>query len=136
MEILEDVVKLVARKFSGSSGLGSTDSKYLQGWILKIGCHRKINCISVEYFVDCLANKNPPWAAYRSFISIGLIVLDKLPGVRPVGVRETWNRNFAKCVLRVTGSESTKMCKDDHLCASFKAVTVKAGIWGSSYFRS
>ena len=50
-----------------------------------------------------------------------LIVLDKIPGVCPVGLRETWCRIFAKSVLKVTGSDATHACRDDHICTGLKA---------------
>ena len=59
--IMEDVVKSVARKLSRSSGPRGTDLEDLQGWILKSGEDSKKLCISVEIFVDWLANKTPPW---------------------------------------------------------------------------
>ena len=34
-----------------------------------------------------------------------LIALDKSPGIRPVGIGETWRCLLAKCLLRVTGQE-------------------------------
>ena len=34
-----------------------------------------------------------------------LIALDKQPGIRPVGVGETWRRLMAKCLLKVAGPE-------------------------------
>ena len=37
VDIVEDMVKLVAQKLPGSLGHGSTDSEALQGWILKYG---------------------------------------------------------------------------------------------------
>ena len=75
----------------------------------------------MENFVDWLANGSPPWAAYRAFMSGRLIALDKQPGVRPVGVGETWRRLFAKIVLKVTGPEATMTCQGDQLCAGLKA---------------
>ena len=48
IDIMEDVVKFAARKFSGSLGPGGTDSEDLQEWILKSGWDRKILRISVE----------------------------------------------------------------------------------------
>ena len=51
-----------------------------------------------------------------------LIALGKHPGVRPFGVGETWQRLFAKIVLKFTGTEATLACQDDHLCAGLKAV--------------
>ena len=51
-----------------------------------------------------------------------LIILDKLPGVRLMGVGETWRHLFSKCVLKVTGYEATYACKDEHICTGLKAV--------------
>ena len=48
-------------------------------------------------------------------------MLDKHPGVRPVGVGETWWRLFAKIVLKFMGPEATMACQDDHLCDRRKA---------------
>ena len=68
---------------------------------------------SVETFFDWLANGNLPWAAYCAFMSVRLIAIDKQPGVRPVGVGETWRRLFAKIILKVVGPEATMACQDD-----------------------
>ena len=69
-------------------------------------------------------------------MSSRLIVLDKIPGVRTVGVCETWRHIFAMCVLRVMGPKATNACKDDHLCAGLKvginrAVHGDQAIWGT-----
>ena len=53
-------------------------------------------------FTEWLINGRPLWAAYRSMMSGQLIALDKQPGIRPVGARETWRRLMAKYLLRVT----------------------------------
>ena len=50
-----------------------------------------------------------------------LIALDKKPGVRPIGVGETWWRLFAKIVLKVIGPEATMSCQYDQMCAGLKA---------------
>ena len=67
-----------------------TDSEALQGWLLKFGEDSTRLRTIVEIFVDWLANGIPPWLAYCAFMSGCIIVLDKHPGVRPVGVGETW----------------------------------------------
>ena len=77
-------------------------------------------CISVESFVDWIANNNPTWAAYHEFVSGLLIPLEKNTGVLPVDVGETWRRLFSKCVLKVTGTKSTNACQDDQLQAELK----------------
>ena len=72
-------------------------------------------------FLDWLANGIPPWADYRAFMLARLIALDKQPGVRLVGIGEMWRRLFANTVLKATRPESTMACRDDQLCAEFKA---------------
>ena len=51
-----------------------------------------------------------------------MIALDELPVVHPLGAGETCRRIFAKCVLKITGSEATHACRDDQICAGLKAV--------------
>ena len=55
-------------------------------------------------------------------MSVRMIALDKQPGVRPVGVGETWRRLFDKIILKFTGPEATMACQDNQLCARLKAV--------------
>ena len=75
----------------------------------------------METFLDWLDNGSPPWEDYRVFMSGRLVALDKHPGVRPVGVGETWRRLFSKIVLNVTGPEATMACHYEQLCAGLKA---------------
>ena len=77
VDIIDDVVKSVARKLSGSLGPGGTDLEALQGWILKSGEGSKRLCTSVENFVNWLSNGSPSWAAYRVFMSGRLLALVK-----------------------------------------------------------
>ena len=60
--------------------------------------------ISVEIFVEWLVNKNPPWTAYRVFVFVRLVALEKQPIVILVVIGETWRLIFAKCVLKVFGT--------------------------------
>jgi hypothetical protein len=50
-----------------------------------------------------------------------LCALDKCPGVRPVGVGETWHRATAKILLLVAGAEAKETCGIDQLCAGLEA---------------
>ena len=50
-----------------------------------------------------------------------LIALYKHPGVRPVGVGETWWRIMAKCVLWVTEKESKASCETEQLAGGAKS---------------
>ena len=115
VDITEDVVELVVQKLSGSIGPSGTDLEDLQGWLLKFWDHSRKLCVIVKYFVDCLAQKKPPWDSYSAFMSSRLIVLNKLLRVRLLGVGEMWCCLFAKCVLKVTEYDSTHACRDDQL---------------------
>ena len=69
---------------------------------------------------------SPPCAAYRALMSDRLIALDKSPGIRPVGIGETWRRLLAKCLLRVSGQEAKVACGTEQLAGG-----VEAGIEGA-----
>ena len=122
LNITEEPVESVAQKRLGSSGPGGTESEELQGWLLQFGEDSTRLRTSVETSVYWLANCIPPWAAYCEFMSVRLIALDKQPGVRPVGVGETWWSIFANIVLKITGPEATMACQDDQMCAGIRVV--------------
>ena len=63
----------------------------------------------------------PPWAAYRAMMACRLVALDKQPGVRPVGIGEIYRRLWAKCLLKVAGSQATAACDNLNLCAGLAA---------------
>ena len=44
-----------------------------------------------------------------------------MPGVRPIGIGETWRRLFAKIILLVAGGDATEACGIDQLCAGLMA---------------
>ena len=56
-----------------------------------------------------------------------MITLDKQPGVRPVGVGETWRKLMVKCILRVTGQDPKAACGTDQLDGGVEAV-IEGGI--------
>lgn len=106
LDITEDTVIEVAKNLSGSGGAGGTDSYTAQSWLLRFG---EASCrlrVALANFTCWLANDFPPWASYRGLAVGRLLALDKCPGVRPIGIGETWRRAMAKCVLRVAGKEA------------------------------
>ena len=75
----------------------------------------------VSDFVLWLGNGRPPWAAYRALMSGRLIVLDKQPGIRPVGVGETWRRLMAKCLMKVAKPEAKSAYGTTQLAGGLEA---------------
>ena len=70
----------------------------------------------------------PPWAAYRALVACRLVALDKRPGVRPVGIRETLRRALANLAMRAAGDQAKTACGNLQLCAG-----LKAGIEGETH---
>ena len=110
MDIMEDMVTAVAGRLSGGGGPRGTDSVSLQQWLLRFDAASAELRLIVGDFVEWLGNGRPPWAAYWALMSGQLIALENHPGIRPVGVGETWRRMMAKCLLRVAGPEAKAAC--------------------------
>ena len=126
VDITKDTVTAVAGRLSGGDGTGGTDSVSLQHWLLRFGAASVEIRLIVGDFVEWLGNGRPPWVAYRALMRGQLIALDKQPGIRPVGVGETWRRMMAKCLLRVAGPEANAACGKTQLAGG-----VEAGIEGA-----
>ena len=75
-----------------------------------------------------MANSSSPWDAYCSLISCRLVVCDKRPGVRPVGISETLRLSLSKLVMHIDGNQVETECGNLQLCAG-----LKAGIEGTTH---
>ena len=126
VDITDDVVSAVAERLSGEAGPGGTDSISLQHWLLRFGAASGALRLIVAETGEWLSNGRPPWASYRALMSGRLIALDKSPGIRPVGIGETWRRLLAKCLLRVSGQEAKAACGTEQLAGG-----VEVGIEGA-----
>ena len=56
-----------------------------------------------------------------------MIALDQQPGVRTVGVGETWRWLMEKCLLRVMVQETKDVCRTEQLAGDVEA-GIEAGI--------
>jgi hypothetical protein len=121
IDVTEEVVEQVSARLSGSAGPGGSDAQSVQHWMLRHGQASQLLRQSVRDYVDWIANGSPPWAAIRALKAGRLVALDKCPGIRPIGVGETWSRLFAKCVLFVARSEAKEACGVDQLCGGLEA---------------
>ena len=98
----------------------------LKHWLLRFrAASGELRSIVAEVG-EWLSNGRPPWAAYCALMSGQLIALEKSPGIRLVGIGETWRRLLAKCLLRVSGQEAKAACGTEKLAGG-----VEAGIDGA-----
>ena len=68
-----------------------------------------------------MANSSLPWAAYHALMACRMVALDKRPGVRPVGIGETFRRALENIVMREAGDQAKTACGNLQLCAGLKA---------------
>ena len=73
-------------------------------------------------------NSSPPWAAYCALMACRLVALDKIIGVRPVGIGETLRWALDKLVIRAAGYQAKTACGNLQLCAG-----LEVGIAGATH---
>ena len=93
----------------------------LHYWLLRFGSASAELQKIVGEFGEWMANRRPPWAAYRVLMLVCLIRLENHPGVRPVRVGETWRWMLTKCLLAVMGADDKKACGTEQLCRGLEA---------------
>ena len=121
MDITDDTVTVVVGILSVEAGPGRTDLVLIQHALLYFGASSGELRLIARALVEWTGNGRPPWAAYRALMSGRLITLDKQPGIRPVGVGETWRQMMAKCLLRVAGPEAKAACGTNQLVGQVEA---------------
>ena len=84
--------------------------------------------VVVVRLADWMSNSSPSWAAYCSLMICRLVALDKIPGVRPVGIGETLHRSLSKLVMGAAGDQAKTACGKLQLCAG-----LEASIEGATY---
>eukprot|EP00957_Ditylum_brightwellii_P087874 6692542-Ditylum_brightwellii.AAC.1 len=99
IDVTTDTIKRAAARMQGAAGPGRVDSITWQDWLLRYGEASQKLRKAVAHVARWLANTTPAWAAYRAIVTGCLIVLDKCPGIRPVGVGKILLRMLGKCII-------------------------------------
>ena len=60
----------------------------------------------------CLTPPLTPFATYCAIMAFRIVSLDKITGVRPVGIGETLRRDPAKIVIRAAGDQANTVCRN------------------------
>ena len=115
------VEKVASRLGSAAAGPSGVDSVEFAHWLLHFGRESELLRDEMAAFTEWLANTIPPYAAIRGLFGNRLVPLDKNPGVRPLGIGETYRRLMGKCVLALRGPEATMVCGNYNLCAGLSA---------------
>ena len=121
LDFTMDNVTWVASKHSGAAGALRAEAIELQNCLLLFGCATEELRVVLARMADWMANSSPSWAAYRALITCCLLVLDRRPGVRPVGIGETLRRAPAKLVMKAAGDQANTSCGNLQLCAGLES---------------
>ena len=101
----------------------SDEEEKIRGVVAEMG-----NLTMEARLAECVANSSTPWSAYCSLLACHLVVFDKRPGVRPVGIGETLHRYLAKLVMRADGEQENTACSNLQLFP-----VLEAGIEGYAH---
>ena len=124
-------VEQAARKLSGGAGISGFDSYQLQRILLRYGNQSEKLRDSFARATEKQANSILKWEEIRALKAKRLIALNKLPGVRPIGIGESPDRCFEKIMSIVTGEDVMEVCGSDQLCSGVKS-GIEAAIHGLS----
>ena len=119
--ISADNVGTVASRLQGGAGLSGVDSQAIQFWLIRMGKSSSSLRETIAKFTSWLSNTRVPWPSIRALMSCRLVAVNKSPGVRPIGIGESWRRLFAKCNLLMTRESATVACGVDQLSVGLKA---------------
>ena len=72
------------------------------------------------------------WEDIRALVASPLIVLDKYPGIGPIGIDETLHRIVEKITCLATCIDVTEACGSGHLCACLSSV-IEGAVYASPY---
>ena len=89
----------------------------LKNWLLCHGAQSERLREVMAMWVDWLSNGSPPYAAYRAVNTVHTAALDKTPGVRPLGVGESWMRLWSDFSHTKTKVAATNAYGNTQLCA-------------------
>ena len=105
LDFSEIDVTWLASKLSGAAVSLGAEALEMKNWIIQFGCDSEELREFIADQVDWLSNSPHPWASYRSLVECRIVAHDNLPGVIPVGIGETLQKDLAKLFLSVSGDQ-------------------------------
>jgi len=114
-EITGSHILSIAHQLQGDAGPGRCNASHWQDILLRYGTSSACLCDSVAGLCHHLCNSIVPWDDIRALVANCLIVLNKCPGVRPIGIGETLHRIIGKAVCLATCLDAALVCGSDQL---------------------
>ena len=114
------LIRSVALKTFGSAGPSGLDSYTWRRMCSSFGNPSADLCSSVAAVARRLCSSYVDPVCIHALFSCRLVALNKLPGVRPIGIGETCRRIIGKAVLSVLGQDVLEAIGSVQLCAGQK----------------
>ena len=113
--ISANVIERVARAASGSAGVSGADSECWKSLLVSHGKASERLREAVADLATKMSNEVMEWSDISALLARRGLMLDKKPGLRPIGVGEVLQRILAKSVAWITKWEVTQECGADNL---------------------
>ena len=113
-------VLVVVHHIQGGASPGGCNAGHCIVVLLHYGAHSSCFCDAVATLVRRLLNTITPWDSIHALVANHLIVLDKCPGVCPIGIGETLPRIVGTVVCLTTSVDAELACGTDQLCGRVK----------------
>ena len=126
VEITGSHLLFVAHCIQGGAGPGGCDASHWRDMLLRFGTYSSRLRDAVAALARRLLNSIVPWEDISALVANRLIVLDKCPGVHPIGIGETLRCVVGKAVCYATRVDVELACGSDQLCGG-----VRSGIEGA-----
>ena len=114
------LIRSTALRTFGSAGPSGLDSYAWRRLCSSFGSYSDDLCSSLAAVTRRLCSSYVDSQCIQALLSCRLIALNKLPGVRPIGVGETCRRIIGKAVLSVLGRDVLETVGSAQLCAGQK----------------
>ena len=121
VDVTSSYVEQVACRFRESGGPGGVDSYHWQCFLLHYGAHSSRLRESVADLAMHLANGIVDWTDIRALMANRLIVLDKFPGVHPIGIGECLRHVLGHVLALVTSWEAQSAYGVDQLACGMQS---------------
>ena len=115
------MIRATAQLMSGSAGPSGLDARAWRRLCTSFHSASGDLCTVIAKLARRLCSSNVDPHGIAPLTACRLIALDKSPGIRPIGVRETLRRLISKVILQVVREDVQKVVGSMKLCAGQEA---------------
>ena len=120
LDFTEDDITWVTSNLSVTANTLGLEAIDIRNWLVFFGCALEELSIVFIRLADWMANLYLHLDAYSELITCRLLALDKIPGVRPVGIGEALCRSLSEHAMRAPEDPVKTVHGHLQLCAGLE----------------